>query len=154
MHGCDNTFRLSSTVSRFSYISGVVNIQRAGPEVRLTSQLFVLLLRASLQRLPRSKLQEGMGVKGVTLPLPRAVDTDRANLLLNLLMDHCYLKLHVSKKNTTGFGSYAESHSVVGPPTWTHSGAQLFHIVFRRAIFSPSQNHFYNRAISWYASSA
>ena len=68
MHGCDNTFRLSSTVSRFSYISGVVNSQRAGPEVRITSQLFVLLLRASLQRLPRSQLQEGMGVKGVTLP--------------------------------------------------------------------------------------
>ena len=36
----------------------------------------------------------------------------------------------------------------------THSGAQLFHIVFGRASFSPSQNHFYNRAISWYASSA
>ena len=103
MHGCDNTFRLSSTVSRFSYISGVVNSQRAGPEVRFTSQFFVLLLRASLQRLPRSQLQERMGVKGVTLPLPRAVDTDRANLLLNLLMDHCYLKLHVSKKNTNRY---------------------------------------------------
>ena len=103
MHGCDNTFRLSSTVSRFSYISGVVNRQRAGPEVRFTSQFFVLLLRASLQRLPRSQLQEGMGVKGVTLPLPRAVDTDRANLLLNLLLDHCYLKLHVSKKNANRY---------------------------------------------------
>ena len=45
MHGCDNTFRLSSTVSRFSYVSGVVNSQRAGPEVRFTSQLFALLLR-------------------------------------------------------------------------------------------------------------
>ena len=78
-------------------------LQRAGPEVRFTSQLFVLLLRASLQRLPRSQLQEGMGVKGVTLPLPRAVDTDRANLLLNLLMDHCYLKLHVSKKSTNRY---------------------------------------------------
>ena len=41
-----------------------------------------------------------MGVKGVTLPLPLAVGTDRANLLLNLLMDYWYLKLHVSKKNT------------------------------------------------------
>ena len=40
MHGCDNTFRLSSTVSRFSYISGVVNSQRAGPEVRFTSPAF------------------------------------------------------------------------------------------------------------------
>ena len=40
MHGCDNTFRLSSTVSRFSSISGVVNSQRAGPEVLFTSQLF------------------------------------------------------------------------------------------------------------------
>ena len=63
----------------------------------------VLLLRASLQRLPRSQLQEGMGVKGFTLPLPRAVDTDRANLLLNLLLDHCYLKLQVSKKNTNRY---------------------------------------------------
>ena len=53
MHGCDNTFLFSSTVSRFSYISRVVNSQRAGPEVRFTSQLFVLLLRASLQRFPR-----------------------------------------------------------------------------------------------------
>ena len=103
MHGCDNTFRLSSTVSRFSYISGVVNSQRVGPEVRFTSQFFVLLLRASLQRLPRSQLQEGMRVRGVTLPLPRAVDTDRANLLLNLLLDHCFLKLHVSKKNTNRY---------------------------------------------------
>ena len=103
MHGCDNTLRLSSTVSRFSYISGVVNSQRAGPEVLFTSQLFVLLFRASLQRLPRSQLQEGMGVKGVTLPLPRAVGTDSANLPLNLLMDHCYLKLHVSKKNTNRY---------------------------------------------------
>ena len=102
MHGCDNTFRLSSTVSRFSYISGVVNSQRAD-EVRFTSQFFVLLLRASLQRLPRSQLQEGMGEKGVTLPLPLAVGTDRANLLLNLLMDHWYLKLHVSKKNTNRY---------------------------------------------------
>ena len=106
MLGRDNTFRLSSIVSRFSYISGVVNSQRAGPEVRFTSQFFVLLFRASLQRLPRSQLQEGMGVKGVTLPLPRAVDTDRANLLLNLLMDHCYLKLHVSKKNTNRFWKF------------------------------------------------
>ena len=103
MHGCDNTFRLSSTVSRFSFISGVVNSQRAGPEVRFTSQLFVLLLRASLQRLPRSQLQEGMGVQDVTLPLPLTVGTDRANLLLNLLMDHWYLKLHVSKKNTNRY---------------------------------------------------
>ena len=103
MHGCDNTFRLSSTVSRFSYISRVVNSQRAGPEVRFTSQPFVLLFRASLQRLPISQLQEGMGVKGVTLPLPRAVDTDSNNLLLNLLMDHCYLKLHVSKKNANRY---------------------------------------------------
>ena len=45
----------------------------------------------------------GNGSKGVTLPLPPAVDTDRANLLLNLLMDHCYLKLHVSKKNTNRY---------------------------------------------------
>ena len=39
----------------------------------------------------------------VTLPLPRAVGTDSANLLLNLLMDHCCLKLHVSKKNTNRY---------------------------------------------------
>ena len=64
---------------------------------------FRSLFRASLQRLPRSQLQEGMGVKGVTLPLPRAVGTDSANLLVNLLMDHCYLKLHVSKKNTNRY---------------------------------------------------
>ena len=138
------TTRLSSTVSRFSYISGVVNSQRAGPEVRFTSQLFALLLRGSLQRLPRSQLQEGMGVKGVTLPLPRVVRPRQSSS--QPPDGHCYLP--------TGIGSYAESHAVVGPPTWTHSRAQLFHIVFGRASFSSSQNHFYNRAISWYASSA
>ena len=86
-----------------SQFHSLADSQRAGPEVRFTSQFFILLLRASLQRVPRSQLQEGMGVKGVTLPLPRAVDTDRANLLLNLLLDHCYLKLHVSKKNTNRY---------------------------------------------------
>ena len=74
--------------------------QRAEPEVRFTSQFLVLKFLASLLRLPRSPLQEGMGIKGVTLPLHL---TDRVNLLLNLPMGHCYLKLHASKKNTNRY---------------------------------------------------
>ena len=54
MHGYNSIFRLSFTVSRFHYISGVVNSERTGPEARFTSQFSVLRLRANLQPLPRS----------------------------------------------------------------------------------------------------
>ena len=58
-----------------------------------------------------------------------------------------------ARRIPTGFGGHAQYHSIVGPTTWTPSGAQLVHFVFGQANRSPSQNYLCNRAISWHASS-
>ena len=96
-----------------------------------------------------------MGVKGVTLPLLPVVDTDRSNLLLNLLTDHCYLKLHCEQE---------ENQQLL--EVTLNLTASLVHLLGLTQKLNSStlcsvgqasrlrKNHFYNRAISWYASSA
>ena len=80
-----------------------VNSRRDGPEVAVHIPAFRSLVSCKPTTPSSFTTTEGMGVEAVTLPLPRAVGTDSANLLLNLLMVHCYLKLHVNKKNTNRY---------------------------------------------------
>ena len=103
MHGCDNTFRLSSTVSRFSYISGVVNSQRAGARGAVHIPAF-RSPAACKPTAPSSFTTAGGNGRRRRYAATTSGGRHRQRQSSSQPPDdHCYLKLHVSKKNTNRY---------------------------------------------------